>query len=59
MRSPTPRQVKRTRLKAKLTQAEAGEAIGKTGRMWANYENGSFIMDPIHWWYFKTEQTGE
>ena len=45
MRSPTPEQIKKSRLNAGLTQAQAAEVIHKRILAWQRYESGDRSMD--------------
>ena len=46
---PTPKQVKEMRLRAKLTQQQAAEAVFTTNRSWHNWESGKAAM-PVGLW---------
>ena len=53
MKSPTPDQIRRARKGAGLTQSQAGKLVGiKAQSRWAEYENGTYRMQPYRWELF-------
>jgi DNA-binding transcriptional regulator YiaG len=44
--SPTPEQIKQARVASGLTQADAGELIYCSMRLWQQWESGESIMHP-------------
>lgn len=51
---PAPLAIRRARLLAGLSQAQAAALIYKTARMWINYEQGRSPMDYLIWEIFQT-----
>jgi len=49
MKTPTPRQIKRARIKAGLTQQEAADLIYGKRESWSRCENDNMIMHLAFW----------
>lgn len=47
--SPQPIEVRRARVKAKQTQAEAASVVHSTARRWREWEAGDHKMPPAAW----------
>ena len=58
MNNPTPEQIKKSRLNAGLTQAQAAAVIHKKLLAWQRYESGDRAMDAAYYELFliKTRQ---
>lgn len=52
MKSPTPEQIKLTRLSADLTQKQAAAIIHVLWKTWQRYESGDREMHPAFWELF-------
>jgi len=52
MTSPTPKQIKRARLDAGLSQAKAAALLYLTTHTWKNWESGRVKMPPDRWLLF-------
>ncbi|CAM3842071.1 XRE family transcriptional regulator [Vreelandella rituensis] len=50
--SPTPEHIRETRLKAGLTQTQAGALVHTTCRTWQQWEAGDRGMHPAFWELF-------
>jgi len=50
--TPTPKKIQAARLKAGLTQAQAGELVGVAVRQWQRYEDGESEIPPGLWELF-------
>jgi putative transcriptional regulator len=53
MNNPTPEQIKKARLDARLTQTQAAALIYKNIRTWQQWEAGDREMDPAFFELFK------
>jgi DNA (cytosine-5)-methyltransferase 1 len=53
MKSPTPKQIRAARERAKLSRQEAADLIYKSVRTWEKWENGERTMDPAFWELWK------
>jgi putative transcriptional regulator len=52
MKSPTPEQIKKARLDAGLTQAQAAALVYSELRAWQYWEKGDRSMHPAFWELF-------
>lgn len=50
--SPTPEQIKESRMDAGLTQTQAADLIYSKIRSWQHWENGDRKMHPAFWELF-------
>jgi len=53
MKAPTPKEIRKAREEAGLTQTEAGERVWMSLRAWQDWEGGKREMLPIVFWAFK------
>lgn len=52
---PKDVEIRRLRLSADITQAEAGDSIGVASATWSRYETGIDVMPPAKWRHFTLE----
>lgn len=56
--NPTPKEITEARVKAGLTQTEAGELVYSTWRTWQRWEAGDRRMHPAFWELFRLKLRG-
>jgi len=59
MKTPTPKEIKQARLKAGLTQTEAGALVHVALRTWQQWEHGDFKMSCGLWELFNIKTPDE
>jgi DNA (cytosine-5)-methyltransferase 1 len=56
---PSPNDIKEARLRAGLTQSEAGRLVGGSRRTWQNWEAGVSRIPAAKWELFQIKVAGQ
>ena len=56
---PSPTDIREARIRAGLTQAQAGAVVGTSRRGWQNWENGTRNMPAAKWELFQIKVKGK